>query len=408
MEKLAIHGGNPIRTQPFPQWPVWGKEEEALLQEVVHSGKWGGSGRIRTPGGRSKLELLEARFAALQQARYAISTVNGTLAITVALKAAGVQAGDEVIMPAYTFIATASAALLFGAIPVFADVEEETLQIDPEQVEALITPRTKAILPVHLGGAAADMTRLKAIAAKHQLRLIEDAAQAVGTCWEGTGVGAIGDLGTFSFQSGKNLTAGEGGMILTDDEELAGLAWSYANVGRVRQGAWYQHERIGWNLRMTEWQAAVLLAQMDRLKEQLATRERNAQLLNRLLGKIPGVKLVKSDPRVTRHARHLYLFRISATRAKKEELLQAVQAEGIPLSPGYVTLNCHREVLRSIRDWTGKERTDACPVAERMAEREAFWLGQAALLADEEAMLDIARAVEKVLAYYGTNEGDDT
>lgn len=404
METLAIHGGRPVRSEPFPPWPIYGKLEEALLLEVLHSGKWGGSGQVRIPGGEAKIPELERCFADLQDARHAVPVVNGTMAIAVALQAAGVRPGDEVIMPPYTFIATASAALLFGAVPVFADVEEETLLIDPAKAEAAITSRTKAMVAVHLGGASADMTRLKEIARRHGLRLIEDAAQAVGTRWEGIGVGALGDLGTFSFQSSKNLTAGEGGIILTNDGELWETAWSLANVGRIPGGAWYQHERIGWNLRMTEWQAAVLLAQLSRLPQQLERREKNARLLDALLEEVDGIAPVKRDPRVTRHARHLYLLRLDsdlAERVDKYSLVQAMQAEGIPLSPGYVSLNRHPAVLESIRRWTGEMRIDPCPVAERMAEKRAFWLGHHMLLADEKGMYDIAAAWKKVLAHYG-------
>lgn len=228
---------------------------------MVRSGKWGGTGRVMLPE-------LEEKFAALHDARYAVSIVNGTIGISVALMAAEVKTGDEVIMPSYTFIATATAALLYGAIPVFVDLEPDTLLLDPDKVEAAITPRTKAIVAVHIAGSPANMTRLKEIADKHGLKLIEDAVQAVGAQWEGRAAGAIGDMGTFSFQTSKNLTTGEGGIILTNDEALADRAWSLANVGRVRNGGWYQHEEIGWNLRMTEFQAAILLAQLTRLEEQ--------------------------------------------------------------------------------------------------------------------------------------------
>lgn len=394
MEALAIQGGTPVRTKPFPTWPVYGEEEERLLLEVLHSGKWGGVGRV-------KLAELEEKFAALHDAKYAISTVNGTIALTVALKAAGVEAGDEVIMPPYTFIATATSALLFGAIPVFADVEPETLLLDPDKVEEAITPKTKAIITVHIAGAPSNMTRLKEIADKHGLALIEDAAQAVGAQWEGKGIGALGDFGTFSFQSSKNVNAGEGGMILTNSEELADYAWSIANVGRVRGGGWYQHEYVGWNLRMTEWQAAVALAQLTRLEEQMRKRERNAKLLTELLSEIDGIETMRWDPRITRHAYHLYLFKLSpeaAERLDKKEVVRRVCAEGIPLLEGYVSLNRNQAVLREIEKWTGEKRTYSCPVSERASEKEAFWLPQNVLLAEEEDMQDIARAMKKVMA----------
>jgi dTDP-4-amino-4,6-dideoxygalactose transaminase len=393
METLAIDGGTPVRTRPFPQWPVFGEEEERLLLEALRSGGWGGTAR-------NKLPELERRFAELHDAAHAVTVVNGTLAITVALQAAGVNPGDEVIMPPYTFIATATSALLFGAVPVFADVEPDTLALDPDKVEAAITPRTKAIVAVHIGGAPADMTRLKQIADRHGLRLIEDAAQAAGAKWDGRGVGAIGDLGTFSFQSSKNVTAGEGGIILTNNGELADLAWSLANVGRVREGGWYQHERIGWNLRMTEFQAAVLLAQLDRMEEQTAVRERNGRLLTELLSDIEGVRTLRRDERVTRHAWHLYMFKLApelADRVDKQDIIRKLNAEGIPVSPGYVPLNKNEAVLREVEKWTGARREYDCPVSERAAEKEVLWLHQNVLLGGEEDMHDIAKAVRKVL-----------
>jgi dTDP-4-amino-4,6-dideoxygalactose transaminase len=241
MDQLAVFGGTPVRTEPFPVWPIYGEEEEKLLLEVLRSQKWGGTGKSAVPELAPKLPELELRFADMHEAKHAVSVVNGTIGITVALQAAGVRPGDEVIIPAYTFIATASSALLFGAIPVIVDVDPDTLLIDPDKVEAAITPKTKAIVAVHIAGAPADMTRLQSIAKRHNVRLLEDSAQGVGAEWDGRRVGAIGDLGTFSFQSGKNITAGEGGIILTNDDELADRAWSLANVGRIRQGGWYQH-----------------------------------------------------------------------------------------------------------------------------------------------------------------------
>ncbi|WP_409342135.1 DegT/DnrJ/EryC1/StrS family aminotransferase [Paenibacillus sp. MBLB4367] len=401
MEKLAVYGGTPVRQQPFPAWPVYGELEEKLLIEALRSGKWGGSGAVQTEGYQAKLPLFETAFRQLHDASYAVPVVNGTIAITAALHAAGVGPGDEVIMPPYTFIATATSALLYGVIPVFADVEEDTLLLDPVKAEQAITPRTKAIVAVHIGGAPADLTRLKAIADKHGLRLIEDSAQAVGAQWEGRGVGAIGDFGTFSFQSSKNVNAGEGGVILTNDRELWEQAWSFCNVGRIPEGGWYQHERFGLNLRMTEFQAAVLLAQMSRLEEQMALRERNAEMLNGLLGEIGGIRLLKRDPRVTRHAWHLYMFKLDeALTAKtgKEEILGRLQAEGIPATSGYIPLNRNKAVLEKVRQWTGEERIDDCPVCERLCEKEVVWLHQNVLLADEQAMHDIARALKKVTA----------
>lgn len=397
METLAINGGSPVRTKPFPEWPIYGEEEERHLLEVLHSGKWGGTGR-------NKLPEFEEQFAAYHGASHAVTVVNGTIGITIALQAAGVQPGDEVIMPPYTFIASATSALMFGAIPVFADVEPNTLMLDPDRVEEAITPKTKAILTVHLAGAPSDMTRLREIADRHGIRLIEDSAQAAGAQWEGTGVGAIGDLGTFSFQSSKNINAGEGGIILTNNKELADQAWSLANVGRIREGAWYQHEHIGWNLRMTEFQAAVLLGQMTRLDEQMAKRERNAKLLTELLGGIEGIRTIRRDPRITRHSNHLYMFKLEPAitdRMDKSEVIRHINSEGIPVSSGYVSLNRNEAIIREIEKWTGERRIQPCPVSERASGKEVLWLHQNVLLAEQQDMYEIAKAVKKVVNSIG-------
>lgn len=397
MDKLAIDGGPPVRTAPFPTWPICGDEEERLLLEVLHSQAWGGTGAA------TKLPQLEEAFARLHDAKHAVTLVNGTLGLTVALKAAGVRPGDEVIMPPYTFIATATSALLFGAIPVFVDVEEESLMLDAGKVEAAITPRTKAIVAVHLAGAPADLPRLKQIADKHKLALIEDAAQGVGAALDGVPVGAVGSLGSFSFQSGKNITSGEGGILLTNDEELADRAWSLANVGRVRQGAWYQHEHIGWNLRMTEFQAAVLLGQLSRFEEQFQLRERNARLLHERLAEVDGIRVLQEDRRITRHARHMYLFRLEpelAERAGKLEWMRRVQQEGIPVQAGYVSLNRNKAILNETEALLGSAQEYSCPVSERASDKELCWLGQSVLLGSERDMEDIVAAFRKVTQAY--------
>lgn len=396
MDKLALNGGAPIRRKAFPSWPIFDDLERKLIMEVVDSGKWGGVER-------NKLEEFEQKFAEFQNAKYAISVNNGTIAITAALLAAGVGAGDEVIMPPYTFIATATGPLMFGAVPVFVDVEPDTMLIDPEKIESAITHRTKAILAVHIAGAPANMTRLKEIARKHNLKLIEDSAQAIGAQWEGTGVGAIGDLGTFSLQSSKNLTAGEGGIILSNNENYADSAWSIANVGRIRKGGWYQHELVGWNFRMTEFQAAIALAQMSRLEEQCKLREKNGKLLTELLSEVDGIRVLKRDERITRHAYHLYMFRIEpdlADQVEKADFIKKLSAEGIPTAAGYVSLNQNQAVIDTIKTLLGKERRDACPISERLCEKEALWLGQNVMLADEEDMYDIVKAVKKVVGSF--------
>lgn len=393
MQKLAIDGGNPVRTKPFDSWPVFGELEEQSVLDVIRSGNWGGY----SP---RKIKHFEEKFARLQDAAHAIAVSNGTVAISVALLAAGVDIGDEVIMTPYTFVATPTAALLIGAIPVFADVDENML-LDPEKVEAAITSRTKAIIPVHVAGAPANMSRLKEIAHKHRIAIIEDAAQAVGAKWEGTGVGALGDMGTFSLQSGKNLNCGEGGVILTNNPELAERAWSIHNCGRIREGAWYQHENIGWNFRLTELQAALAIAQLSRLEQQMAARESNAALLTQLLDEIAGIKTLKWDRRITRHAYHIYMLRVDPNLLGgqgKRELIQRMYAEGVPVSSGYIPLNQNQAIISRVEKLEGRERRDQCPNAEAASEKEMLWLGQNLLLGTEEDMHDIAHAFRKVTA----------
>lgn len=389
---LAIDGGAPVRTKPFPSWPIYDELEEKLMIEVVKSGSWGGAAGTKIP-------QFESAFAQLHNAKYGVAIVNGTMAITVALKAVGVEPGDEVITPPYTFIASASATLLFGAVPVFVDVDPDTLMLDPAKVEAAITPKTKAILAVHIGGGVADMDALRDIAKRHRLKIVEDAAQAVGAQWRGQGVGAIGDIGTFSLQSSKNLNAGEGGIMLSNNQEAADMAWSITNVGRIRGGAWYGHAHLGWNLRMTEFQAAIGLAQLTRLEEQMKLRERNAQLLDELLGGIDGVSPLMKLPGCTRHAHHLYMFKLDGPYAgveQKATFIKRMNAEGIPVSHGYHSLNQNEAIIREVQRLTGKQPA-ACPVSESMCEERIIWLMQTVLLSDEEAMRDIAAAVRKVL-----------
>ncbi|WP_257348952.1 DegT/DnrJ/EryC1/StrS family aminotransferase [Pseudalkalibacillus decolorationis] len=403
MKKLTNQHGELVRKAPYPTWPISGELEKQILEDVINSGKWGGSGGSNIPDYEAKLPEFEKKFALFQDASHGVSVVNGTLAITVALQAVGVKPYDEVIMPSYTFIATATSALLFGAIPVFVDVEEQSLLIDPEEVEKAVTSKTKAIVAVHIGGTPADLDRLRQIADKYNLALIEDAAQAVGSEWKGRGVGAIGDIGTFSFQSSKNLTSGEGGIILSNNKQLADKAWSIANVGRVRDGAWYQHDEIGWNLRMTELQAAVLLGQMTRLEKQVERRNQNAKLLNDLLNTIEGIHLFKQDPRVTRNGHHLYMFYLDRTLSEqidKPDFVKKLGLEGIPSATGYTALNRYKSIIQSIRDWTGEERIYNCPVAERMGDQQTIWITQTVLLSDEEGIYDAAKAVKKVVQSY--------
>lgn len=399
MPDLAILGGPPVRTQPFPPWPQFGHPEEQLLLTALRSGQWG-----RTTGGLN--EEFERRFAAYQQAAHAVTCVNGTVALELALRAAGIGPGDEVIVPSYTFIATASAALHLGAVPIFADINPDTYTLDPESAAAVISPQTRAIIPVHLAGGPAEMDALTTLAASHGLAMIEDAAQAHGAEWRGRRVGAIGDLGTFSFQSTKALTAGEGGAVLTNSQRRAETVWSLQNVGRVPGGEWYEHHRLGWNLRMTEFQAAILLAQLDRLDGQIALRGENAAHLDTLLGAVEGIESLAYPAQVTRHSRYLYIFRYRPAAfggLPKPRFIQTLVAEGIPAMPGYPPLHSMPAIVQAleargipIRAGSGA----ALHVTDRVWADEGVWLPQNVLLGSRKDLADVERAVAKIAHHY--------
>ena len=284
MSKLAINGGSALRTKSFPKWPIWDQNEVDNLKSVLESGKWGSlHGNM--------VKTFSEKYANYHQAKYGICVNSGTTALKIALQATGVDAGKEVILPGYTFIASATAVLDAGAIPVFVDIDPETYNIDFTKIEEAITDRTAAIMPVHFAGRPCNMDEINAIAKKHDLKVIEDAAQAWGSEWKNKKVGAIGDAGCFSFQSSKNITSAEGGIILTNDEETAKFCRSFANCGRVEGGIWYEHYYLGGNYRMSEFQGAVLLAQFERYPELKVRREKNAKYLNEQFSKIEGIEV---------------------------------------------------------------------------------------------------------------------
>jgi dTDP-4-amino-4,6-dideoxygalactose transaminase len=329
--------------------------------------------------------------------------VNGTAALEVALSAVGIGPGDEVITTPYTFVATINAVLSLGAVPILVDVNPETIGIDPAQIEDAITSRTKAILPVHIAGQPADMDAILTIAEKHGLRVVEDACQAWGAEWRGRRIGALGDLGTVSFQASKNITAGEGGIIVTNDDQLADMCWSLHNVGRRKGGLWYEHVRQGWNYRMTEWQGAILLAQLARNDELSERRSRNALYLSEALKSIPGIRPLEVDPRVTRHAWHIFIFRYRSEEfggMSRDKFIEAMQAEGIPCAPGYVPLNQSPALLDGLKRLQ-KFLEDVppprpCPVAEQLCTQQAVWLTQNIFLGGEQDMDDIEEAIAKI------------
>jgi dTDP-4-amino-4,6-dideoxygalactose transaminase len=402
-EKLAIHGGRPVRTRPFPSWPIFGDEEEQALIRSLRSGKWG-----RLAG--SEVTQFEESFAAYHQARHGIAVVNGTVAIRLALIAGGIGAGQEVIVPPYTFLATASAVVEANATPVFVDIQRDTFNIDPAAIEAAITENTRAIIVVHVGGLPVDMDAIQAIARHHRLLLIEDAAHAHGAEYRGRRVGAIGDLGTFSFQSSKNLTSGEGGIILSNNDDLAERCRSIQNCGRVAGGAWYEHHTIGGNYRLGEFLGAVLNAQWERFGSQADTREENGKYLAGRLSQIPGVFPQARGPECTRHSYHLFAFRIDPAQfgMSRDDLIAALAAEGIPALAGY-KIPLYRQPLflnRAFGPYRGRGDaslrqdygTVRCPNCEAICETEGVWLEHRILLAGRQDMDDIADAMAKIHA----------
>ncbi|MCB1127042.1 MAG: DegT/DnrJ/EryC1/StrS family aminotransferase [Verrucomicrobiae bacterium] len=399
-DRPALLGGPRACDFEWPRWPVHDESERRLLLEVLDSGKWWFGEKVRA---------FEAAYAAFQGSRFAVTCTNGTTAIEMALRGVGVVEGDEVIVPPYTFIATASAVVTVGAVPVFADIQPDTLCLDPDDVARKITPRTRAIIPVHVAGRMADMARLNTLATRHRLAVVEDAAHAWGSQWQGRGAGTLGRCGTFSFQVSKNLTAGEGGVMVTDDEELADLCRSYTHCGRRKGSAWYDHDYLGSNLRMTEFQAAVLLAQLGRLPEQVARREANAQVLEAGLRDLPGIRLLAPAPEMTRRSYHMFIFRADEQELglPRARFIEAVQAEGLPVSEGWyrplyrngVFANAHLGPAHGITAPLASAAIDyrgvRCPVCEAVC-KDAVWIPHAVLLAGAEHLAKAVSAIRKV------------
>lgn len=394
---IAVHGGEPALAglADLPAWPRPIPDEEAALLRVYRSGRWGS-----TVG--DVVARFEGSFARYQDAAHGVAVANGTLAIVAALRAGGVGLGDEVIVPPYTFVATASTALFVGAIPVFADVDPDTHLLSPDVAAAAITDRTRAIVPVHLAGRPADMDAFTELGRRHDLVIVEDCAQAIGARYHGRAVGSIGDMGTFSFQSSKNMTAGEGGLVTTNDQGLSDRLYSQANVGRVRDGAWYQHDYVGHNLRLTEFQAAILEEQLPRHADDQATRDRNAGRLRAALEQVSGVHLPPDDPAVTSHGHHLFMLRVPelGREGLRDAAVDALAAEGIPAATGYVPLHRNEPLVaeaRHVAERLGQPFPEAdCPNAD-LVSSDTIWLGQRFLLGTEEQTAAIARGIAKVV-----------
>ena len=400
MSLLALFEGKKAKNKPFPLWPHFDDHERRALMEVLESRVW-----WRTPGTKT-LEFEEA-FAAFHGARHGIAVTNGTAALEVTLAALGVGHGDEVIVPNFTFIATASAVLFVNALPVLVDVDPESYCLDPALAEAAITPRTKAIIAVHMGGHPADIDRLQELAKRHGIALIEDAAHAHGSEWRGRKIGTFGTAATFSFQASKLMTAGEGGAILSNDDGFERQARSVHDCGRLPGEWFYSHFNYGSNYRLCEWQGAVLGVQLSRLAEQTLHRHRNGRLLDSLLAEIPGVTPQNCDPRCTLNGQYAYIFHVDSRHfagISTGNFIAALNAEGIPTQASYPPLHamdCFRSgAYRKRLSGAQAEEThafleQAFPNSLRGA-WEAVWLPQFSLLGDEEDMQEIAGAIGKI------------
>jgi dTDP-4-amino-4,6-dideoxygalactose transaminase len=391
---LAINGSSPTCTDVWPTWPIWDEHERSGVLDVLESGRWWYGERVAR---------FEHEYAAFQNAKFGVTVSSGTTALETLLEAAGIGPGDEVIVPPYTFIATASAVLRVGAIPVFADIEPDTWSMDPDDAVRKITPRTKAIMPVHFGGRIVDMDRFLEIGRAHGVTILEDACHSWGGKWKGKGTGALGRGGIFSFQVSKNIASAEGGIILTDDEAFADHCRSITNCGRTIGGAWYDHENLGSNLRMTEFQAALLLGQLSRLEAHTLRREENAAYLAERLSRIPGIGVTREDPRITRRAWHIFLMSIDAGAfgATRAQFMRALEAEGVPCSGGYARPAYKMGVFQNLKrmranpDIALDYESVHCPNAERACE-ETVWLSHTLLLAERDSIGRIADAIEKI------------
>lgn len=400
MSELALFGGNKAKHKAFPLWPQYDDNELRALQEVLESRIW-----WRTPG--TKTLEFEQAFAKYHGARHGIAVTNGTAALEVTMEALGIGPGDEVIVPNFTFIATASAVLFATALPVLVEVDPETYCLDPELTEAAITSRTKAIVAVHMGGHPADLDRLQEIAKKHGIALVEDSAHAHGSEWKGKKIGTFGKAATFSFQASKLMTAGEGGMIISNDDAFERQARSVHDCGRMPGEWFYSHFIYGSNYRLSEWQGAVLNVQLQRLEPQTLHRHRNGRLLDQLFSAIPGITPQKCDARCTRNGQYAYIFHVDGKQfagISVENFIAALNAEGIPTQASYPPLHeldCFRngEYRKCL---SGAQATEKHAFLQQKfavtqkAAWETVWIPQFGLLGDEEDMNEIASAIRKI------------
>ena len=411
MSQLALAGGTPLRTTPFPSHPIIGDEEKRAVMEVLDSGKL--SGFLAVPGegflGGPRVRAFEERFAAYHGVAQAVSFNSATSALHAAVVAVGVEPGEEVIVSPYTFTSSAACALMHQAIPVFADVEDETYGLDPGSIAERISPLTRAIIPVHLFGHPAEMDGILRVAREHDLKVIEDCAQSPGARHDGRLVGTLGDCGVFSFTENKNLATGEGGMLITDDAAIAESARLVRNHGevvwRAEGPAVYGSSILGWNYRMTEMEAALGVVQFGKMEQLNQARADLAGYLTEQLADVAGLTPTTVRPGCT-HVHYVYAMQYDAERMglPRDVFVQAVNAEGVPMGGGYVPPLYlgpiyHERRSPAFAHYRGDARYDQglCPVTERLHERDLILTGLTRPPAGRSDMDDIAAAVAKVI-----------
>jgi dTDP-4-amino-4,6-dideoxygalactose transaminase len=366
----------------IPSWPVSGSRERELLDEVLSSDRWGGYHPF--------VARFEQEFASFQQCRFGLSACNGTVTLEMALEALGIGDGDEVIVPAISFISTATAVSRVRATPVFVDIESDTFNIDPARIKEAIGPKTRAVMPVHFGGPMADMDAITAVASAHGLPIVEDAAHAHGSEWSGTRAGSIGAIGSFSFQNGKVMTAGEGGILLSNDETLIDRAREILDQGRRKGEGWFHHYTLGTNYRITAWQSAILIAQLERLPEQNQRRARNAAIIREQLADLRGLHFQRVPDAARVHTNYLLLGRVDGDRAAFHKKLTGA---GFPCTQFYPHTLYENPLYRDRTNC----RVMPCPNSEARI-RDAFWIPHRALLGSEEDAVALAAGIRSAVA----------
>ncbi len=402
MEQLALLNNTPINPAlpEYLRWPRGSKSEEINLCRVLDSGIWGSMGPFS--------EQFSAEYSRFCQVKHTLPVINGTVSLEIILRALGIGRGDEVIVPPYTFAASVTSIVSVGAVPVFADIDPETYTLDAAAAEAVITPKTRAVIAVHLGGRPFDVDAVSMLCRRHGLHLIEDAAHAHGSEWKGQRVGSLGTVASFSFQASKNLSCGEGGAITTNDDDLYKALWSIHNNGRSyteEKRFHYVFDSLGTNARMAEWQAAVLLARMEKIDREIQIRQENAAILDEELSRFPFIKIMKRDSRITRNSLHLYLFKYVPEELKgisRNTFIRALNAENVCLAscgynePIYNMRFMHDDSFGKLTGTTFMDPTYRLPENEKAAFIEGAWLYQSSLLGSRKDTMRIVEAVDKI------------